>query len=303
MRTDSAVLTSQYACRRPLEVCQREVRELSEIDRAQVLEFLTQDPIQNIIMRGMLVDHAIGHPAHRGRFFGYYEDGQLAGVALLGHQILIYAEDVAFSYFAQAAAAAQTKGHLILGPHAQVEAFWEYFSQTGRETKHTSEQLWYVCHQPRLTLDRLQLRRANLAELDMVVEAHAEMAYELSGTDPRVSDPEGFRCRVADRIERKRIWVKIDDGKVIFKADLWSVTPEAVYLEGIWTHPDYRSRGMATSCMAELVVRLLRQQQAVCLLVEADNPSAIRVYEEVGFVYRENYQARFLKPLNSTLST
>lgn len=205
MNTKPAVLTSQPACRRPHEVQQQEVRELIEEDCAQVLELLSEDPMRGILLRGKIEDHGICDPAHRGRLFGYYEDQRLAGVALLGHHILIYAEDVALPYFAQAAVEVQAKGHMILGPQAQVEAFWQHLSQSGRETKLTSQQLWYVCQQPQASLDQMQRQRANLAELEVVAEAHAEMAYEASGTDPRVSDPAGFRHRVAERIERKRI--------------------------------------------------------------------------------------------------
>jgi len=279
------------------EARHREVRELSEIDRAQVLELLSEDPLRGVILRGMIEDHGISHSAHRGRFFGYYEDNRLAGLALLGHHILIYAEDVALPFFAQTAVEIQAKGHMILGPQPQVEAFWQLLSQYGRETKLVSQQLWYVCRQPQASLQQMQLQRANLAELDVVADAHAEMACESSGTDPRVSDPAGFRHRVAERIERKRVWVKIQDGKVVFKADLVSITAEAVYLEGVWTHPDYRGRGIAKSCMTELVHRLRREHQTVCLLVEPEEKAAIKVYEHVGFVHCEDYQARFLKPL------
>src|SRR5437870_3252757 len=103
----------------PEEVRQREARELNEEDCAQVLELLSEDPMRAILLRGMIEDHPIGDPAHRGRFFGYYEDQRLAGIALLGHHILIYAEDVALPYFAKAAFEAQAKGPLILGPPAQ----------------------------------------------------------------------------------------------------------------------------------------------------------------------------------------
>jgi ribosomal protein S18 acetylase RimI-like enzyme len=280
----------------PREVSQRRVRELSEEDRAEVLSLLSEDPLRSVLLRGMIEDHGICHPSHRGSFFGYYEDDRLAGVALLGHHILIHAEPEALSYFARAAAASGAKGHLILGPQAQVEEFWAHFSEQGRETKQISQQLWYVCHQPQLALDQMQLRRANLDELDVVAEAQAEMAREASGTDPRLSDPEGFRQRVAERIKQGRTWVKILDGKVVFKAELMRVTPEVVYLEGVWTHPEYRNRGIAQSCLTELVHRLMRQALAVCLLVESEEKAAIRVYEKVGFTYREDYQARFLKP-------
>jgi len=131
----------------------------------------------------------------------------------------------------------------------------------------------------------------------VVADAQAEMSLEESGTDPRLTDLEGFRCRVAERIERKRTWVKLQDGQVVFKAELQSVTPEVVYLEGIWTHPDYRNRGIAESCLTELAHRLLRQHLVLCLAVEAHEQAALRVYKQVGFVYREDYQARYLTPL------
>ena len=158
MKTNTAALTTEPACQRPHDVCQREVRELVEEDCAQV------------------EDHGICDPAHRGYFFGYYEDQRLAGIALLGHHILIFAEDVALPYFAKAAFETQAKGHLILGPQAQVEAFWQHLSQYGRETKLASQQRWYVCRQPQSPLQQMQLQRANFAELEMVTDAHAEMA-------------------------------------------------------------------------------------------------------------------------------
>jgi len=294
MRTKLAVLS---VGERPHQVNGRAVRELTEADYDSVLALLSEDPLGGIHLRSMIEDHGLCHHSHRGRFFGYYEGGRLAGVALLGHAILIYAGSSALGHFAQAAADSQATGHVIFGPRTQVETFWEHFSRHGRETKLVREHYWYVCRQPRLMPSGLPLRQATLAALDVVADAHAEMAYEESGTDPRVSDSEGFRRRVAERIERGRVWVKLEGGRVVFKADLASETSDAVYLEGVWTHPDYRKRGIAQSCLSELVCRLARQQKVICLAAEPHEQTALRVYERVGFVRCEDYQARFLKPL------
>jgi len=296
MSTGRALIHHGSACR-SLEASGRTVRELCDADYNQVLAFLSEDPSRTVNLRGAIQDYGISNPAHRGRFFGYYEDDRLAGVALLGHIIAICAEDDALSYFAQTAAEIRAKGHVIFGPRAQVEAFWEHLARSGRETRAVAEQYWYVCQQPRLAVKQLQLQRASLEELDVVANAQADMVYETSGIDPRLADPEGFRHRVLGRIERGRIWVKIEDGKVVFKAEIHHETPDAVYLEGIWTHPDYRNRGIAKSCVAELVHRMLRKHQSICLVVEPEEKVARRVYEQVGFTYSEDYQARFLKPL------
>lgn len=273
------------------------VRELSEGDYEQVIELLSGDPLRGVLLRGMIEQHGISSPAHRGLLYGYYEHHQLAGVALLGHHIIIYAEEGALPYFVQTAVETKAKGHLIIGPQAQVEAFWARISHHGRETKLATKQLWFVCQEPRLPLQRMQLQQANLAELEVIANAHAAMVKETSGVNPLESDPQGFRHRVAERIERKRVWIKLEDGKVVFKADLVCDTPGVVYLEGVWTHPEYRNRGIAKECLTELVHRFKKQGKQMCLLAEFGEKAAIRVYEQVGFVYREDYQARFLKPL------
>jgi hypothetical protein len=286
-------------CLKLPEVSQRAVRELDQQDLSQVRTFLSRDSIRNVNLRGMIEDYGLRHPVHRGRFFGYYEDGRLAGVALLGHLIAMSAEDSALRHFAHAAAAAQVTGHVILGPRAQVESFWEHFARHGRETRRVRDYRWYICHQPRLALKHLQLRQASLAELSAVAEAQADMAYEESGTDPRLVDREGFSQRVAERIKRGRVWVKTEGEKLVFKVDILSNPPGAAYLEGIWTHPGCRNQGIAKSCLTELAHRLLRQRQAICLMAEPHKRDALRVYEEVGFVYRDDYQARFLQPFSA----
>ncbi len=280
----------------PPEVRQREVRELREEDRAQVLAFLIRDPVQSVILRGLILDYGMCAPELRGSFYGYFAEEQLFGVALIGHQIVVFATDEAFHSFARKAVEVKARGYIMLGPQAQVETIWNHLAQQGRETRQVSAQRLYVCQKQRQTPDRLQLLRANVAELDVIVDAQAEMALEESGIDPRLSDLAGFRHRIVERIERKRVWVKIEDGKVIFKAELFSDTPETVYLEGIWIHPEYRNRGIGKSCLTELVYRLLKDHQAVCLIANEEETVAHRVYEHAGFTPVATYQARFLAP-------
>jgi uncharacterized protein len=280
-----------------VEVEQKEVLELGEENRAEVMSFLAQDPVQTVILRGLILDYGLCGAELRGRFYGYFANEQLAGVALIGHQIIVFGADEALPYFARKVAEVRARGYLMLGPQAIVEALWNHLSKYGRETKRVNAHRLYVCQPPSQQTDHLQLLRANYAELDVIVDAKAEMVLEESGTDPRLDDAAGFRHRVAERIEQKRIWVKIEDGKVVFKADLFSNTPDTVYLEGIWVHPDYRRRGIAKSCMKELVQRLLSDHQTICLLTNEEEKVAQNVYEQVGFVYVKDYEARFLMPL------
>jgi uncharacterized protein len=289
-------MTPHVSLSLPLSEGQVELRELREADHKQVLSLLAQDPVHNVILRGLIMDHGMCAPELRGILYGYFDYDQLTGVALIGHQLFVYAPDEALTLIARKAVETQARIHIILGPEEQVEKLWSHLAQAGRETRRLSAQRMYLCQRTNQTPVRQQLIRANYAELDVVADAQAEMALEASGVDPRQSDPAGFRHRVVERLERKRIWVKIAEGKVVFKADILSDTPDTVYLEGIWTHPDYRDQGIAKRCLAELVQQLLWTRQTVCLFTDDSEKVAQRVYEHVGFQFAATYQARFLFP-------
>jgi hypothetical protein len=274
-----------------------EVRRLNELDYRDVLTLLAASPQQGLHLESLITDYGLTSPSLRGFFFGYFVDEQLTGVALIGHQILFCAPDEALSHFARAAAESGIRSSVIFGPRRQVAIFWQHLSAFGREQKQTRDFCWHVCEQPARPLTQMQLLQAAPEHLEMVVEAHASMFIEATGADPRLTDPEGFRKRALERINRGRTWVRVADGKVVFKAELQSVTPDAIYLEGIWTDPEYRGRGIARESVVELTHRRLRKQQIVCLVIEPGEEAAQRIYEYAGFRYQSDYQAIYLQPV------
>jgi ribosomal protein S18 acetylase RimI-like enzyme len=60
-------------------------------------------------------------------------------------------------------------------------------------------------------------------------------------------------------------------------------------LGNVATRPEYRGRGIATGLISVLVEELLTEKKRVCLNVKADNHSAIRCYEKLGFVTAHEY--------------
>ncbi len=74
----------------------------------------------------------------------------------------------------------------------------------------------------------LILVQATPEHLDAVLEAQATAFVEATGSDPRQTDPEGFRRRTLERIERGRTWIKLANDTVVFKAELQSVTPDVI---------------------------------------------------------------------------
>ncbi|HWQ34309.1 MAG TPA: hypothetical protein VNQ79_15785, partial [Blastocatellia bacterium] len=70
------------------ETLPAEVRQLDELDYRDVLALLAASPQQGVHLESLIADHGLTSPALRGRFFGFFEAGQLTGLALIGHQII-----------------------------------------------------------------------------------------------------------------------------------------------------------------------------------------------------------------------
>jgi hypothetical protein len=127
------------------------------------------------------------------------------------------------------------------------------------------------------------LRLARAEDLDEMVRAGAAMHLEEVGFDPMTVDPNGYRERVLTLIRRGRLYVWMEGGRVAFKAECSSVTPEAVQLQGVWTDPELRRQGRASRAMITLCHLLLSETEWVTLFVNDFNDTAIRVYERTGF--------------------
>lgn len=276
------------------------VERLSRGCEREALEFLGARPLHTIIMSGMIRDNGCESELNRGAFHAFRDArGLLQGVALLGHLIVVEARtEEALAAFARRARSVG-RAHLIIGESETVGRFWSVFDPAGR-VRHALRRE-YLLELRRDPPDPCReavpgLRPATPADLEHVAAAHAAMARGASGVDPLEVDREGFRARTLRRIERGRVWVWIEGGRLVFKADLVADTPEVVYLEGIYVHPRERGKGYGLRCLTQLGRALLARTSAVCLLVEAGNDAALALYRRAGYEPRGNYDTIFLGP-------
>jgi len=140
-----------------------------------------------------------------------------------------------------------------------------------------------------------ELRQATLDDLDQIVPVHALTVIDESGVDPLERDPEGFRQRCARRIEMGRTWVYTRNGKIVFKAEVVSQSPEVTYLEGVWVAPDERGKGIGTRCMSQLGRHLLQSTESLSLLVNEQKRDAQAFYRSAGYKFVCYYETIFLK--------
>jgi len=275
-----------------------EVQLLTAKDEFEVLTFLSQRPIHTVTMKSLIRDNGLVSPLNRGNFYGCRDvNGQLEGVALVGHAILMETvSDRALHALAQVARECPYT-HMIMGERERITDFWANYSEAGRNPRLACRELLLELQIPGLREQSAAgLRQATENELDAVMEIQAQLAFEESGVNPLETDPQGFRRRCLRRIRQGRTWVLFQDGQLVFKADVISETREVVYLEGIWVADYKRNDGLGARCMSELSANLLTSAKSLCLLTNELNTGALAFYRKCGFLFRATYETIFLSP-------
>jgi predicted GNAT family acetyltransferase len=260
-----------------------------------VLSALSGTSLTNVIMEGFIRDNGFVNSQNRGKFYTCRdENNQLEGVALIGHTILFEAfSERAIQAFATLARR-HGSAHLLMGEHNAVDRFWNYYSN-----KKESPRL--VC--PILFLERREpfaeqlevpgLRQATRDDLEHVVHAQSAMAFEMSGVDPLKKDPAGFRERYLQRIAKKRVWVVIENERLVFKTDIIADTPHASYIEGVYVSPEQRGQGLGRRCLRGLSRILMARAKAIYLFVECQNSRTKSFYLNLGFNVAGEYDLLF----------
>jgi predicted GNAT family acetyltransferase len=247
-------------------------------------------------MAGFILDYGFVSPMNRGTFYAARDRrGRLEGVALIGHATLVEARsDAAMAAFARLA---QKDPHtsVILGEQDKAERFWRYFSENGQAPRRLSRHLLFEQRWPVEAREGVGgLRRAVLDDLPVLLPVYADMIFQESGINPQEKDPEGFRERWTRRIEMGRTWVWIEDKRLVFNANVICDTTEAIYLEGVYVHPQDRGRGYGLRCLSQLSNHLLRSARSLCLLVNEQNDRARAFYRAAGFKVRGYYDSIYL---------
>lgn len=269
---------------------------LSTGHEAEAIEFLSARPLHNVYMAGFIRENGMVSPLNRGTFYGCRDrGGRLEGVALIGHvtQMDVRTER-AMKAFAHATQACPSV-HVLMGGRATVRDFWRHYSPGGQELRVACRELLLEQKSPVETGRGARgLRLAVADDLPLILRVQAAMAVAECGVNPLAVDPEGFRARCARRIERNRIWVLVDGGTLIFKADIMAETPESIYIEGVYVNRRHRRLGHGRLCLQTLGQILLSRSDSVCLLVNERNVAAQSFYYSVGYNLRGLYDTVYL---------
>jgi predicted GNAT family acetyltransferase len=264
-------------------------RLLDDRDRAAAQAICDADPVTNVFVASRI--RALGlEPGRLGaQIWGFSEgDGQLTSLCYAGANLVpVQATPAAIVAFAERALRQGRRCSSIVGPATVVTELWGYLRpRWGPAREVRAAQPLMAIDGPPLVAPDPAVRRVRLAELDVLMPACVAMFTEEVGISPLTGDGgAAYRARVAELIRSGRAFARIEDGRVIFKAEVGAATPQASQIQGVWVRPDRRGQGLAAPGMAA-VVNAARESIApiVSLYVNDFNAPGRATYRRAGFV-------------------
>jgi predicted GNAT family acetyltransferase len=263
------------------------LRLLDDRDLDEVLALCDRDPVVNVFVSSRVHEAGLDLTRLGGQVWGYQPGAQLVSLCYLGANLVpVAATPEAVSAFAGRARMMGRRCSSIVGPAAAVVALWDLLRPSwgpAREVRAVQPML-EISAPPQVPPDPL-VRPVRRNELDILLPASVAMFTEEVGVSPLGPDGGGaYRARVRELIDAGRAFARIEDGRVVFKAEIGSVTPHACQVQGVWVRPELRGRGLAEAGMAAVVAAALRRvAPVVSLYVNDFNLPARAAYRRVGF--------------------
>lgn len=263
------------------------VRLLGDSDRAAVEQVLDAEPYAGAQVAERVSSVGLSWRRLDARVFGYGERQRLESVCWLGANLIpIRANPASVAAFAELAGNEPRTCSSIVGGADAVLALWERLTASWGKARdiRPCQPLLVTAEPPAMTGDP-QVRLVRPDEIDVLFPASVAMYTEEVGISPTAWGGEGaYRDRVRDLIQNGRAYARIVDGRVVFKAEVAVITRHTAQIQGVWTAPEWRGRGIGTAGMAAVVREALRRvAPTVSLYVNDYNHAAQAVYARCGF--------------------
>jgi predicted GNAT family acetyltransferase len=254
----------------------------------EVQAFLERQEVLNGLMLGLairLVEEplAYGSPPYLASVAG--EEGlALAGLMTPPYNLILYSEQESAPEALELVARNLIEGRWsvsgTLGPAPLAQAFaglWRRLAGTGSRPG-MSQRLYHLSRvlPPRYSCGHL--RQADEGDSDQVLGWMR--AFEQEAMRTSIQTTPGM---TQNRIAEGSVFLWDDDSPVCM-AVRTRPTRRGVSISWVYTPPELRRRGYATSCVAALSQRLLDSGFEYCtLFTDLDNPTSNDIYQQIGY--------------------
>jgi len=263
------------------------VQALSPSDRDAALELCSHDLAANVFVAARLLEGVL--VTQPGTVIGHKVDGVLQSMCWSSANLVpVEADDESIGWFADRVRRWRRHCASILGPREQVTELWRQLEPSWGPARavRPNQPLMSTSTPPSalgVELDP-RVRPARPDEVDLVMPAAAHMFEGEIGYPPYTGSGTAYRSALLALIDRGHTYVVVEDGQVIFKADVGSLALGCAQLQGVWLAPHLRGRGLAVGLMASVVEQVMATRAPwVTLYVNDFNASARATYAKVGF--------------------
>ena len=263
------------------------VRVLDDRDAPAVLDILRSDPVANVFVQSRV--EAVGLQPWRlgAEMWGHQSEGRLVGLCYAGANLVpVAGDDAAIRAFGERARRQGRRCSSIVGAAHLVEPLWRLLEPSWGPARDVRpcQPLMVADTSPSVDSDPL-VRQVRPDEIDLLLPASIAMFTEEVGVSPIAGDGGSlYRARVSELVHLGRSFARIDNGRVVFKAEVGAATSAACQIQGVWVDPALRGQGLSIGGMAAVVLACRSAiAPVVSLYVNDFNHAARRAYERVGF--------------------
>jgi uncharacterized protein len=262
------------------------VLEPGELDAA--LAVLDREPVENAFVAARVRIAGLDPWRLGGEMWGWYADGRLESLCYAGANLVpICAGSAAVRAFADRARRSGRRCSSIVGPAEATAELWSLLEPSwgpAREVR-ARQPLMVTRSLPADVGPDPLVRRVRREELDVIMPASIAMFTEEVGVSPMAGDGGLlYQARVAELVTAGRCFARIENGRVVFKAEVGAVTEHACQIQGVWVAPEHRGKGLSVTGMAAVLRYALRDvAPVVSLYVNDFNTPARAAYRRVGF--------------------
>ncbi|MFD8467835.1 GNAT family N-acetyltransferase [Streptomyces cyaneofuscatus] len=267
---------------------QTTTRVLEPSDLGAALAILESEPVANAFVTSRVQVAGLDPWRLGGEMWGWYADGRLRSLCYAGANLVpICAGPEAVRAFADRARRAGRRCSSIVGPAEPTALLWRLLEPgwgPAREVRANQPLMVTESPSAEIAPDPL-VRRIRKDETEILMPACVAMFTEEVGISPLAGDGGLlYQARVAELIGAGRSFARIDDGKVVFKAEIGAATPQACQIQGVWVAPEHRGKGLSETGMAAVLRYALADvAPVVSLYVNDYNAPARKAYRRVGF--------------------